>query len=288
MLRWKLYISLFIAFAIAIFYGCGGGKKEADKNIVARVDGDELLADDIFIHIPPEFAKHLDREQLLRVIDDWVDEHLLAQYAVDNGAQKDAEVRRKFEDARNQIFVDFLRNRIIARRIKVSQQDVEKYYSSHQSDFIRDRSEVHALHIKVGSKALADSVKKLLASDTSFCAVAQRYSAEYYDKDSCDLGWFSKSDVLPKLVKPVFSAKPDEIVGPIKIGENYHFFKIIERGGEGTVRSLEQVKDEVYGKLYSMRFNEVLSNLLDSLRAATTIQIDTSVIDSISMNGAGN
>ncbi len=281
MLRQKLYIGLFAAIAIAVFYGCGGGNKEIDNNIVARVDGDALLADDVFIHIPPEFSQHLDREQLLRIIDDWVDEQLLTRYAIDNGAQKDAEVERKLEDAKNQIFVDFLRNRIIAQRIKVSRQDVERYYVSHQSDFVRDRSEVHALHIKVGSKALADSVKKILAVDTSFCAAAQRYSTEYYDKDSCDLGWFSKSDIVPKLVRPVFSAKPDDVVGPIKIGEEYHFFKIIERENNGTVRSLEQVKDEIFGKLYSMRFNEVFSNLLDSLRSAAMIEIDTAAIDSI-------
>ena len=277
------YIAFF--FAVAIFlYGCHNDKKE-QQDVVARVDECVMRTQDIFVRVPPEFLKNLDREQFFRIVEDWVDEKLLAEYAVDNGAENDEEIKRKLEEARNQIFVDYVRNKIISQRIKISERDVEKYYLSHQSDFIRDRAEIHALHIHTPSKVIADSIKKMLAADSSFCAVARKYSSEYYDRDSCDLGWFSKSDILPRLVRPVFSAKPGEVVGPVKIDEDYHFFKIIERGDEGTVRPLEQVKEEIYGRLFSARFNELLSNLLDSLRAAKTVVIDTFMIDSLSQGG---
>ena len=276
----------FITLALLgiMFAGCGRGGEKKEADVIARVDGSALTVSDLMSRVPPEFRGALTREQWIKLINDWCEQQILANYAISRGALDDPQVRRKIEQAKIQILQDYIRNRIIAPAIKISDEEIERYYLEHQGDFVREHDEVRALHIVVSSKSLADTVKKFLKADSSFCAVAKRFSEEYSKTDSCDLGWFSRADLLPDLIRPVFRANPGEWVGPIKGGGKYHFFFIVDKGKDGTVRSLEQVRDQIYSRLFAEKFAAYMSNLLDSLRAATQIQIDTTVLDSVIMS----
>ena len=264
------------------FSGCGSEKrKNAEQLIVAKVNDEKFTIGDLRSGVPSEFSQHITIEQWLRMVSDWVDEQLLVNCAKDLGAESDADVTRKIVIAQRQIMIDYLRNSVVSPRIKITDDDVENYYLSHQGDFAREVAEVHALHILVKSKAVADSVKKFLDADSSFNDIAKRYSIECSPVDSSDLGWFVRSDILPDLVKYVFSAKPGEYAGPAKVGDDYHFFFIIEREDEGTVRSIEQVKDKIWRMLFAIKFADVFENLLDSLRTTAAIEIDSCAIATI-------
>ena len=202
----------------------------------------------------------------------------------DNGVENNKEVKRRLEAARRKIITDYLKDGIVAPRVKIDKQDIENYYIANQGDFIRTETEIHAMNILIQDKSLAKKIEALIASDdsSSFCDIAKQYSIEYSTHDSCDLGWFSKSDILPELVRPVFKAKPGDKIGPIKVENNYHFFYILDKKEPGTLRSIEQVEDDISRKLYTTRISKIMNDLLDSLRTVSDISIDTATIDSIS------
>ena len=284
----KIFILMFLLAVFAtLLVSCGQNQREK-KSQVAVVGGDGLSAEDLMRKVPPEFKDFITRRQWLQLVHNWVDEKLLSSYALSHGAKDDPDVQRKLEDARRQILEQYLRDKIIAPKIEISKYEIEQYYGEHIADFIREHDEIEALHIVVQSKVLSDSVKKFLKSDSSFCWVAKKFSEEYSPQDSCYLGWFSRSDILPDLVRPVFKSKPGDTVGPIKAGGNYHFFYIISYGESGTPRSLDEVRETIRQKIFQSKFDNYMSNLLDSLRAVAKIKIDTAAIDSISLINRAN
>ncbi len=284
----KIFILMFLLAVFAtLLVSCGQNQREK-KSQVAVVGGDGLSAEDLMRKVPPEFKDFITRRQWLQLVHNWVDEKLLSSYALSRGAKNDPDVQRKLEDARRQILEQYLRDKIIAPKIEISKYEIEQYYGEHIADFIREHDEIEALHIVVQSKVLSDSVKKFLKSDSSFCWVAKKFSEEYSPQDSCYLGWFSRSDILPDLVRPVFKSKPGDTVGPIKAGGNYHFFYIISYGESGTPRSLDEVRETIRQKIFQSKFDNYMSNLLDSLRAVAKIKIDTAAIDSISLINRAN
>ncbi len=271
-----------LLLAVAAFCIQGCGHEEKPHNAVAAVDGEILTTDELVEYVPPEFRGDVTLEQWLSIVGEWVDDVLLANYALSRGAEDDPETARKLAAARRKILVEFLRQKLVAPTIKVSERDVELYYRSHQGDFVREHDEVHALHIIVPDKATADTVKKLLAAGEPFCQVARRFSREFSEKDSCDIGWFGKADILPSLVRPVFRAGVGEVVGPLRTQNGYHFFFVVDKKPAGTVRSLGEVYEKIRQRIFEERFGEALRNLVDSLRAAAKVEIDTQVIRRIS------
>ena len=271
-------IKIIIAFSL-LLNGCSNSRR--GERIVARVDSEVLTVSELISQVPRETRDRLTKKQWMQVVEDWVDEQLLVKCAVDNGAEKNPDVKRKISQAKKQILIDYIRNNFIAERIKISDDELKRYYLNHKDDFIREQDEVRALHIVVQSKSAADSIKKFLRQDSSFCALAKRYSSEYSKSDSCDLGWFSRSEILPGLIKSVFSASAGDTIGPIKLNGQYHFFVIIDKQPVGTIRSFEQVKNDIYNTLLAVKFNDVLTNIIDSLRASSQVTIDTTMLEGI-------
>ncbi len=276
----KIYCVGFVIIILLEFSGCGTDGRKQEREI-ARIGETKLVCEDLIRKVPPEFAGFITKKQWLDLVQSWLDEQLLAKYAYNQGADKDDDVLRKLEEARRKILTEYLRDKIIAPKIEVTDEEIERYYLEHQGNFVRENEELNALHIVVSEKQDADTVKALLEQDSSFCGLARIYSEEYSPTDSCNIGWFSRADLIPELVRPVFDSKPGEIIGPVKADNNYHFFYILDYGDAGTVRSLEQVKDEIHQHIFTAKFNDYMNNILDSLRASVEIYVDTSAIDSL-------
>jgi len=266
-------------FVWAAFYGCGRTKKPDEH--LASVNEIKLNSDILILKVPPEFRGAITNEQWLELVKSWIDDQILAQAAEVKGALDDPEIKYKLAEAQRRILIEYLRDKIIAPDIEINMQEIEHYYLENQGDFVRENDEVDAMHIVVSSKKTADSVKAFIKCDSSFAGIAQKFSEEYSQSDSCYLGWFIRKDLLPDLVRPVFKAKPGETIGPIKANGKYHFFLINDFQCEGSVRALDIVGEKIRQKLFTYKFNDKLNRLVDSLRAVSTITIDTTAIDSI-------
>ena len=92
----------------------------------------------------------------------------------------------------------------------------------------RKVKKVQARHILVGSKELADEIKKKIDDGEEFSKLAEEFSECPSKKRGGDLGWFGKGAMVRPFEVAAFSADEGEIVGPVKTEFGYHIIYVYE------------------------------------------------------------
>ena len=92
----------------------------------------------------------------------------------------------------------------------------------------RKVKKVQARHILVGSKELADELKKKIDEGEEFSKLAEEFSECPSKKRGGDLGWFGKGAMVRPFEVAAFSADEGEVVGPVKTEFGYHVIYVYE------------------------------------------------------------
>ena len=92
----------------------------------------------------------------------------------------------------------------------------------------RKVKKVQARHILVGSKELADEIKKKIDDGEEFSKLAEEFSECPSKKRGGDLGWFGKGAMVRPFEVAAFSANEGEVVGPVKTEFGYHIIYVYE------------------------------------------------------------
>ena len=110
--------------------------------------------------------------------------------------------------------------------VVVPPAQIESLYKQNAAQY----DQVHAAHILVTSKALADSILAQVKSDpTQFAALAAKSSTDTSNKDKGgDLGFAGPGQFVKPFEAAVFAAKPGEFL-EVKTQFGYHVVHVIER-----------------------------------------------------------
>ncbi|SVD89275.1 uncharacterized protein METZ01_LOCUS442129 [marine metagenome] len=92
----------------------------------------------------------------------------------------------------------------------------------------RKVKKVQARHILVGTKELADEIKKKIDDGEEFSKLAEEFSECPSKKRGGDLGWFGKGAMVRPFEVAAFSANEGEVVGPVKTEFGYHIIYVYE------------------------------------------------------------
>ncbi len=145
----------------------------------------------------------------------------------------------------------------------VTANDVKSYYESHKSGIEDKYDEVKASHILVSSRATADKVLKLIKlKKITFSEGAKEYSKDTGSAaKGGELGWFTKTQMVPQFSSAAFNATPGEIVGPIQTQYGWHLIKV---EGKKMFDNFNAVKSSttVYNDLSNQVKNEKFFNWL--------------------------
>jgi len=87
-------------------------------------------------------------------------------------------------------------------------------------------TQIRASHILVTSEDDANKILKRIRDGEEFGAVAKRFSSCPSRKNSGDLGWFEKGQMVPEFEQAAFAAEPGTVVGPVKTQFGYHIIKV--------------------------------------------------------------
>lgn len=167
--------------------------------------------------------------------------------------------------------------------IKISDDEVQKYYTAH----LKDYDEVKARHILIrpksspaplpeGKKELTDEEAKAKAEEiykqvtmpgVDFAAVAK---AESYDQGSAprggDLGTFHHGQMVPEFDAAAFALKPGEISQPVKTQFGYHVILVEER----KTRTKDEAKSDIENTLR----REKLEQSLDGIKKSEKVELN--------------
>ena len=126
----------------------------------------------------------------------------------------------------------------LQRTLPVEEAELRAYYDEHVEEFLEGeqasarhilfRLAPDATELEQGETELrANGVASIAHSGGDFAALVAAHSDDPGSKDlGCDLGWFGRGSMVPEFEDAVFSAKPGEILGPIRSQFGYHIIKV--------------------------------------------------------------
>ncbi|WP_022854161.1 SurA N-terminal domain-containing protein [Thermodesulfatator atlanticus] len=304
----KIFLVLFIC---GIFFVKISQAKIVDR-IVAVVNDDVITLSELDQAAAPLFKQYLQgvkdpiqREQIKqeirkKVLKQLIDEKLIEQEIEKRGIKAsdeeiktfiehfkqqngldDKELRKllasqglTFDEYRKQVAKQIKRIKLVQSRIQqivVTPEEIERYYRKHYLSEQKTKYELAAIitNGKDAEKRIQKAYQELLAGK-HFAQVAEKYSD--IPESGKGLGSFSLDELAPQVRKTLAGLKPGAFSKPIKVGNSWQIFRIINVKKEGT-KALTEVKKEIENKLRQEKIDQALNNWLKELREQAYIRI---------------
>ncbi len=238
---------------------------------VARVDGRTVWASDVKREavaqglIGEGEPLDLSSDLFHRVMDEVVDQRLLAAEAIKRKLDKDPAAQRRLAAARERILGDMLVEREVTGA--VDEAAVRGLYQE-QLKLAKQSEQIRARQIVVAAVGDAEAVKNLLDSGAAFEALAMERSIDAATRFSGgDLGYFT-TDVMPAAYDTALkTAKVGEVVGPFQVEGGWAVVKVEDRKLEDPI-SLDAARPQI------VRFltYDQIRDLLEKLRSRSKIE----------------
>jgi peptidyl-prolyl cis-trans isomerase C len=263
--------------------GCGRGSgaehaPERGDRAVAKVDGKTVWSSDVKREAvaqgligegePLDVSSDLFR----RVLDQVVDQRLLAGEAARRKLDKDPVAQRRLAAARDRVLGDMLVESVVSDA--VNDNAVRGLYQE-QLKLAKRSEEIHARQIVLGSVAEAEAVRKLLATGASFEALAMEKSTDAATRfNGGDLGYFT-IDVMPETYDAALkTAKPGQIVGPFPVEGGFALVKVEDRRVEQPI-TIEAARPQIVRFLTYDQIRDLLEKLRGRAKVEVMVKTDT-------------
>ncbi|MDB5437108.1 MAG: peptidyl-prolyl cis-trans isomerase family protein [Phenylobacterium sp.] len=259
----------------------GGGAEHAPERgdrAVAKVDGRAVWSSDVKREAVAQGligeGEPLDASSDLfrRVLDEVVDQRLLAGEAVKRKLDQDPVAQRRLAAARDRVLGDMLVERVVSDA--VNDNAVRGLYQE-QLKLAKRSEEIHARQIVVANAADAEAVKKLLASGGSFETLAMQRSTDAATRfNGGDLGYFT-IDVMPQTYDAALkTAKPGQVVGPFPVEGGFALVKVEDRRVEQPI-ALEAARPQIVRFLTYDQIRDLLEKLRGRSKVEVMVKTDT-------------
>ena len=242
-----------------------------EAGVAATVNGEPIYLSDVRLEAVSQGAIATGERlepgdpDFSRILDELVDQKLLAQEAERLALDAEESARHRLQSARERILGNILIESLVAER--VDEAAIRTMYDE-QVKLLRLGSEVRAAHIVVGTRAEAEAVLADLRDGASFAELAFEKSLDEQTRlEGGDLGYVSPdlfdgafgralADTLPGRFAPVFET-----------GDGWHVLRVEDRRQEQPP-SLEDLRPDI---LRFLTLGEI-DRTLTRLRAAGTVR----------------
>lgn len=258
----KLNTTILMALLAAAF-GLGGSAYAAIE--LAKIGSKSITDADVksLLGNIPEGQKQQingDAATKTRVVENIVVEELFVMEAEKSGVAKDAEFKQTLERVRRQLLAQKYLQKSV--QPKLSDANVKSFFDKNKTRYSQD--EVHAFHVLLKSEAEAKEVYTKAKGGEDFEVLAKKYSKDPSAAQNMgDLGFFTRSRMVPQFAEKAFSMKAGEISEPVQTPFGFHVIKVVEKK-EGKPVKFDEVKDQVREDLKNESTNELIASLKKS------------------------
>ena len=203
------------------------------------------------------------------------------------------------EDFMDQMRNNFLTQHVIGQevsgRIVVPPADIEKYYEEHKTEFVNKES-VQLREIfftkegKTGAaleeaKKNAETILERVKRGEPFDVLAKRHSENKITAEvGGDIGRYERGQLTKEIEDMVFDQRKGFITDLIDLPTGWLIIKVDEKFAEGQA-SLDDVRDEIRGRLSQPKWNPAIREYLSELREEAYIEIRPGYADSGAVPG---
>jgi len=251
--RPHLKAALFVA--ILALTGCGlgrdsGGDSEGvrDPIVAATVNGRPIYIEDVRAHAASrgwiEETEDLDAnsDAATLALEELIQIRLFAMEAEARGIDRQPDIRRQLENARERVLAAAIYEEIAQRA--ADPERIDRLYRENSSRLGRG-DEVHLRHIQFSTREAADAAKRRLDQGERFEALAFELSVERNTApDGGDLGFNAIADLTPQMRQEVERTSTGQLIGPIEIDGGWHLFRVDDRRTIGGP-SREQLRPRI-------------------------------------------
>ncbi len=223
----------------------------------------------IWEEVPEDYKLQLDKSM---VLDQMISEKLLIQEAKNMGLEEDNDVLEQIKKMAEQILVQALIEREILDKIKVNDEEVLEYYELNKDSFT-EKEQVYLYNILIETEEEAQDVLEQLKAGGDFSEIAIEKSTGPSAVQGGDLGYLTRGTIIPEIEEVVFALELEELSEIIKTDFGFHILKITEKKPE-TIKTLEEVKEDIIQTLLPDKQKKAFENLLEELKSKSEIEIN--------------
>ena len=180
--------------------------------------------------------------------------------------QKGLTVKDMEDKVADQMIMREVVEREVRDKIVVSPDEVTKFYEKNKSELfnLTETRTVETLYIE--NEAMLANLSEAVKNGMDFQEAAKLHKSAYA-RDT-----ISKEQIRPELQEGFSGLKALEISDPVKAGNGYYIFKIIEILPP-KVQSLSEVHDRIYSYLSEEKFAVAMLEWIEGLKEKAYIQI---------------
>lgn len=272
--RTLLPLVLMLGLALAACRGGDGDDRPPEPGdvAVARVEGHTVWASDVKREAVAQGligeGEPLDPSSDLfrRVLDEVIDQELLAREAERRGLDDSPLAQRRLEAARKRILGDMLVETVVDDAIS---EDAIRALYEEQRRLARGSEEIRARLILVRTREEGEAVLTLLANGASFEALAMERSIDESTRfNGGDLDYFTTDVMPPAYANALRNAPAGATVGPFQTEGGWAVLRVEDRRQERPL-TIEQARPQI---LRFLTYDEV-RQLLERLRGRARVEV---------------
>ena len=181
------------------------------------------------------------------------------------------------EQIKKRIIRDELVGEFVGSRITLLTPEIEKFYKDNAAEFTT-LEEVTLSEIIIagqgndqGAESRANDLAERLRKGESFASLASQYSSGPTANKGGSIGTYVLAKLNPEIAAAIANLKDGEVSKPQKTRDGYIIYRLDKRK-PSYVRPLDEVRDEIKGRLYQKKFNPELERYINQLREEAYVQ----------------
>lgn len=280
-----------------------GKDKKASKlpdNLVAKVDGEDILKDDYKKELDFYSSMIASQQQLMpTIVNMMVQDKLILKDMEKNGIKvTDQEISDAFMNAVNnmggekkfdelldnynmdsEMFKETVKKDLMYTKHKewfmennaVTDEDIEKYYEEHKDEFEKR----DAAHILVEDKETAEEIKQRLDDGENWDDLAKEFSKDTQNaQNGGQLGEFSKGQMVKEFEDAAFALNEGDISEPVETNFGWHIIKMNK-----VLDSASDSKEQISELLKTEKYNEYIKKLNDEADIETMFDTEEDAVE---------
>ena len=173
------------------------------------------------------------------------------------------------EEVRDRLIINKFKEKLTAD-VKVTDEEVKKYYEENKAMFELPSPEIRASHILVDTEEEAREILKKIKEGADFAELAKQYSKDPGSKDlGGDLGYFAKGKMVPEFDEAAFALNPGEVSDVVKSEYGYHIIKVT---GKRSSLSFEDAKEDIRSNLESAKKDKEFAKYVEEWEKQSQIE----------------
>lgn len=248
-----------------------------DPAVAAVVNGETILANEVELEAASQGLLEVGDSLAItdpvfgQILEQLIDQKLLAQEAVNRGLDKDENARHRLEAARERILGNVLVENLVA--LEVDEDAIVEMYEA-QADLQQMGEEVLIRHILVETRAEADKLARELRNGAEFAELAFTHSI---DRETNAEGGLIAYVVPEEMNEPftsvIKSTRTGQLSRPFQTELGWHVLKVDDRRVEAP-RSLAETRPKIVQFLTLSEISRVLKQLRAEARIETITETD--------------